>query len=123
MKILSIIFNIMREFIKDFIKILKIEKGLADNSLLSYNRDLVKYHSFMLKRQRLDDITLVKERNLRAYVRFLNAENMSANSIKRAISCIRTYHNFYYRKVKLIATLFYLLIHPKLQKNFPAYSQ
>jgi len=60
----------MREFIKEFLKILKVEKGLANNSLLSYERDLVKYHSFIFNRQRLDDITLVKERNLRAYVRF-----------------------------------------------------
>lgn len=84
----------MREFIKEFLKVLKIEKGLAKNSLQSYKRDLIKYHLFIQKRQRLEDIAKVKERNLRAYVRFLNAENMSANSIKRAISCIRTYHKF-----------------------------
>ena len=110
----------MREFIKEFIKILKIEKGLADNSLLSYNRDLVKYHSFMLKRQRLDDITLVKERNLRAYVRFLNAENMSANSIKRAISCIRTYHNFLLSEGKIDSNPVLSIDTPKVAKKLPS---
>jgi len=84
----------MREFIQSFLKVLEVEKGLANNSLLSYKRDLVKYHLFIENRQRLDDITKVTQRNLRAYVRFLNAESISANSIKRALSCIRTYHKF-----------------------------
>ena len=111
----------MREFIKDFIKILKIEKGLADNSLSSYKRDLVKYHSFMLRRQRLDDIALVKERNLRAYVRVLNAENMSANSIKRAISCIRTYHNFLLSEGRIDNNPVLSIDTPKVAKNSQAY--
>ena len=84
----------MREFTDSFLKVLEVEKGLAENSLLSYNRDLAKYHLFIENRQRLDDITKVTQRNLRAYVRYLNADNISANSIKRALSCIRTYHKF-----------------------------
>jgi integrase/recombinase XerD len=84
----------MREFTQSFLRVIEVEKGLAPNSLLSYKRDLVKYHLFIQNRQRLDDITKVTQRNLRAYVRYLNAENISANSIKRALSCIRTYHKF-----------------------------
>ena len=84
----------MIQFSKDFLKILKIEKGLAENSILSYKRDLAKYHAFIENRQRIDNIANVSQRNLRAYVRYLNAENISPNSIKRAISCIRNYHQF-----------------------------
>lgn len=84
----------MIEYSKAFLEMLRVEKGLADDTLHAYKRDLVKYHLFIENRQRLDDITKVKQRNLRAYVRYLNAENLSANSIKRAISCIRTYHKF-----------------------------
>ena len=109
----------MREFIKEFLKVLKIEKGLADNSLQSYKRDLIKYHSFIQKRQRLEDIVLVKERNLRAYVRFLNAENMSANSIKRAISCIRTYHKFLMSEGKMDHNPVLSIDTPKVAKKLP----
>ena len=110
----------MREFIKEFLKVLKIEKGLADNSLQSYKRDLIKYHSFIQKRQRLEDIILVKERNLRAYVRFLNAENMSANSIKRAISCIRTYHKFLMSEGKMDHNPVLSIDTPKVAKKLPS---
>ena len=75
----------MIQFSTDFLKVLKIEKGLAENSILSYKRDLVKYHAFISNRQRIDDITNVTQRNLRAYVRFLNAENISPNSIKLSL--------------------------------------
>ena len=109
----------MREFIKDFLKILKVEKCLDNNSLLSYERDLVKYHSFIFNRQRLDDITLVKERNLRAYVRFLNAEKMSANSIKRAISCIRTYHKFLLSEGSMDYNPVLSIDTPKVAKKLP----
>jgi len=110
----------MREFIKEFLKVLKIEKGLADNSLQSYKRDLIKYHLFIQKRQRLEDIVLVKERNLRAYVRFLNAENMSANSIKRAISCIRTYHKFLMSEGKMDHNPVLSIDTPKVAKKLPS---
>ena len=109
----------MREFIKEFLKVLKIEKGLAKNSLQSYKRDLIKYHLFIQKRQRLEDIAKVKERNLRAYVRFLNAENMSANSIKRAISCIRTYHKFLLTEGKMDHNPVLSIDTPKVAKKLP----
>jgi|TARA_B100001094_G_scaffold83597_1_gene79943 integrase/recombinase XerD len=109
----------MREFIKEFLKVLKIEKGLAKNSLQSYKRDLIKYHLFIQKRQRLEDIAKVKERNLRAYVRFLNAENMSANSIKRAISCIRTYHKFLLSEGKMDHNPVLSIDTPKVAKKLP----
>ena len=109
----------MREFIKEFLKVLKIEKGLAKNSLQSYKRDLIKYHLFIQKRQRLEDIVKVKERNLRAYVRFLNAENMSANSIKRAISCIRTYHKFLLSEGKMDHNPVLSIDTPKVAKKLP----
>ena len=54
----------MKEFIDEFINYLAVERGLADNTLLAYRRDLNKYSVFMGKRGikeaqkvRRDDIT------------------------------------------------------------------
>ena len=110
----------MIQFSTDFLKVLKIEKGLAENSILSYKRDLAKYHSFISNRQRIDDITNVTQRNLRAYVRFLNAENISPNSIKRAISCIRNYHQFLVSEGKMDFNPVLQIDTPKVARKLPS---
>lgn len=110
----------MIQFSTDFLKVLKIEKGLAENSILSYKRDLAKYHAFISNRQRIDDITNVTQRNLRAYVRFLNAENISPNSIKRAISCIRNYHQFLVSEGKMDFNPVLQIDTPKVARKLPS---
>ena len=110
----------MREFAQSFLRVLEVEKGLAANSLLSYKRDLVKYHLFIQNRQRLDDITKVTQRNLRAYVRYLNAENISANSIKRALSCIRTYHKFLVSEGKMDHNPALQIDTPRVARKLPS---
>ena len=109
----------MIQFSKDFLKILKIEKGLAENSILSYKIDLAKYHAFIENRQRIDNIANVSQRNLRAYVRYLNAENISPNSIKRAISCIRNYHQFLVSEGKMDNNPALQIDTPKVARKLP----
>ena len=109
----------MIQFSKDFLKILKIEKGLAENSILSYKRELAKYHAFIENRQRIDNIANVSQRNLRAYVRYLNAENISPNSIKRAISCIRNYHQFLVSEGKMDNNPALQIDTPKVVRKLP----
>ena len=109
----------MREFIREFLELLRVERGLANNSILSYKRDLKKYHLFIEKRQRLDDITKVTQRNLRAYVRYLNAEKISANSIKRAISCIRTYHKYLASEGKMSNNPVLQIDTPRVPRKLP----
>ena len=110
----------MIQFSTDFLKVLKIEKGLAENSILSYKRDLAKYHAFISNRQRIDDISQVTQRNLRAYVRFLNAENISPNSIKRAISCIRNYHQFLVSEGKMDFNPVLQIDTPRVARKLPS---
>ena len=90
----------MKEYIKDYMGLLKT-KGFADNSWKAYKRDLVKYHRYLESTYKLEDVKAVTLGNIRAYIRYLNDRGMSANSVKRAISSIRTYHK-YLAKEKII---------------------
>lgn len=98
---------------------LEVERGLAKNSLESYSRDLMQYHKFLENRIKLKTVCDVTSRNLRAYVRFLSAENMAPNSIKRSISCIRTYHNYLISESKMKINPAELLNTPKVPKKLP----
>ena len=83
----------MKEFVKDYMFMLKA-KGFALNSVQAYERDLVQYHNYLESTYKLKNIQEVTRGNIRAYVRHLNDRGLSANSVKRAISSIRTYHNW-----------------------------
>jgi len=90
----------MKEYIKDYMGMLTA-KGFAKNSWEAYKRDLVQYHRYLESTYKLEDVKEVTLGNIRAYIRYLNDRGMSANSVKRAISSIRTYHK-YLAKEKII---------------------
>ena len=84
----------MKNFLQDYITMLKVERNLAQNSIESYSIDLNQYHCFIESNLHLTTIRNVTLGHIRSYIRHLNDKGLSANSIKRAVSSIRTYHNF-----------------------------
>ena len=84
----------MEHFLEKYKIKLKVSSGKSENTLDSYFRDLNQYHSFLDTKLKIKSIKNVTLGNIRSYIRFLNDRGMSANSIKRAISSIRNYHNY-----------------------------
>ena len=83
----------MEHFIDQYMNKLKSERRKSINTLMSYKRDLNKYHDYLHDELNIKSIISVTLGNIRSYVRHLNDNGMSANSIKRAISSIRVYHS------------------------------
>ena len=109
----------MEQFISEYMTMLKVERTLAQNTLESYQRDLNQYHSFLkddLKIKSIRDVTLG---HIRTYVRHLSDKSMAANSVKRAISTIRTYHNFLLAEDKIKDNPAQLLDAPKIPQKLP----
>ena len=84
----------MNKYIEEYLSILKVERNLAYNSLDSYRRDLKKYRHFVKEILNISSISDVSLGHIRSYIRHLNDNGLSANSVKRNISSIRTFHNF-----------------------------
>ena len=84
----------MNKYIEEYLSILKVERNLAYNSLDSYRRDLKKYRHFVKETLNISSISDVSLGHIRSYIRHLNDNGLSANSVKRNISSIRTFHNF-----------------------------
>ena len=109
----------MEQFIQDYMTMLKVERNLARNSLESYKRDLTQYHQFLesgLNSKTIKNVTLG---HIRSYIRQLNDRGMAANSIKRAVSSIRTYHNFLVAEGHMQDNPAQLLDTPKVPKKLP----
>ena len=98
---------------------LKVERTLAKNTLESYQRDLNQYHSFLKDDLKIKSIRNVTLGHIRTYVRHLSDKSMAANSVKRAISTIRTYHNFLLAEGKMKDNPAQLLDTPKIPQKLP----
>jgi len=109
----------MEHYINQYMNKLKGERRKSINTLLSYNRDLKQYHDYLYNELNIKSIINVTLGNIRSYVRHLNDKGMSANSIKRAISSIRVYHNYIADKGFMKDNPAYLLEIPKVPRKLP----
>ena len=98
---------------------LKVERNLARNSLESYERDLIQYHDFLRKKLKLKSILDVTLGHIRSYIRNMNDKGLAANSVKRAVSSIRTYHNFLSAEGHMQNNPAQLLDTPKVSQKLP----
>jgi integrase/recombinase XerD len=78
------------ELIKKFLIYLAVEKGLAKNTLESYERDLRKYFHFM-KAKSVDDISRT---DIMSFQTRLSVEGIATPSAARSLSAIRGFHKY-----------------------------
>ena len=109
----------MEQFIGEYMTMLKVERTLARNTLESYQRDLNQYHSFLKDDIKIKSIRNVTLGHIRTYVRYLSDKAMAASSVKRAISTIRTYHNFLLAEGRMKDNPAQLLEAPKIPQKLP----
>ena len=81
-----------RDLTKEYLSYLKVEKGLAINSLSSYKRDLAKLKAWADKNG-FDLLTLTRQ-DLREWLIDLGQTKLSENSKRRMISAMRGFYKF-----------------------------
>ena len=81
-----------RDLIREYLSYCRVEKGLAANSIASYESDLDKLRVWASKNG-LDLLTLTR-RDLREWLIDLGAEKLSENSKRRLISAVRGFYKF-----------------------------
>lgn len=88
----------MDTHVKDFIHFLIVEKGLADNTILSYERDLKSYIKFLMEKERITSFQEVKRIHIVHFLGFLKEQGKSTRTIARHIASIRSFHQFLLRE-------------------------
>jgi integrase/recombinase XerD len=83
---------VSRDLVKEYLSYLKVEKGLAANSLDSYQRDLAKLKAWSDKNN-FDLLTLTRQ-DLREWLIDLGRTSLSENSKRRIISAMRGFYKF-----------------------------
>jgi integrase/recombinase XerD len=82
--------------IKTFLDFCRIEKGLAQNSMEAYTRDLDRFGAYIANKGATSEIPDAEE--VRAYVDSMNADGLSSRSIARHTTTIRNFYQFLLRE-------------------------
>jgi len=92
----------MRALLMKYLDYLFIERGMAQNTLESYSRDLHRYLAFVQTNRKISDIDNVTPEIVVDYLTKLREEGLAANSMNRALAALRGFYKYLLRE-KVIA--------------------
>ena len=108
----------MKDLINKFIDYLSIERGLANNTLSSYRRDLNKYVNHLQSRH-INSISGLKRDDIKDYLLLLKDKNMASSSISRNLVAIKVFHRFLVAEGLAKEDVASILDSPKTWKKLP----
>lgn len=79
---------------RQYLYFLKLEKGLSQNSLISYQNDLKRYFFYLGHDLKIRDLSGVTLKHIEDYLAALFAMKLSVSTLARNISSIRGFHQF-----------------------------
>lgn len=88
----------MNDHLQDFIHYLMIEKGLARNTIMSYERDLRSYILFIEQKMMKQSMNEIERVHIVQFLAQLKDDGKSAKTIARHIASIRSFHQFALRE-------------------------
>ncbi|HHU20293.1 MAG TPA: site-specific tyrosine recombinase XerD [Bacilli bacterium] len=84
----------MKFAIEDFIHYIQIERGLADNTLEAYRRDLTKYLNYLHDVGQINSWQVVDHTVITHFLYHMNDQGAKSTTIARTISTLRKFHQF-----------------------------
>ncbi|MGI6112828.1 MAG: site-specific tyrosine recombinase XerD [Mahellales bacterium] len=110
----------MDKYLKEFMGYLINQKGVSENTLDSYTRDLKQYIIF-LKKQQLSQLKQITKATIISYILFLQKKGNRTTTVSRKLSSIRSFHRFLLYKRYLDQDPTQDLESPKIERRFPNY--
>lgn len=80
--------------LKRYLQFVKIEKGLSENSVLSYRNDLERYLKFVADDLRIGSLGGISVNHIENYLIELTEMGLSVSTVARNISSVRSFHEF-----------------------------
>lgn len=105
-------------WIDEFLAYLLCERGLANNTIESYGRDLTQFEEFINDTYGME-LEEVNEDTILSYLKFLKDHGKANSSISRTISAIRGFYAFTYREGLMEHDPATNIASPKQEKSLP----
>lgn len=108
----------MVDYLDDYISYLKIERGLAENTISSYRRDIQQFIDFM-KEEKINSLNQVDRFDLLNFLQVLKEEGKSSNTIIRMVSSLRKFFDFCFQEKWIDQDPMLHIDTPKKAKSLP----
>ncbi len=108
----------MKKYLDGFLEYLKFEKGLSENTLEAYGRDLSKFLAY-LKQRKIENPIDVKRSDILAFVGQLLDEGAAFSSSARHLSSIKSFFRFLIIEGHIAANPADNLESPKIRRKLP----
>jgi integrase/recombinase XerD len=103
--------------VQAFLLHLASERGLADNSLLAYRRDLESIDGFLAARRKT--LACARANDLRAYLQDQTRRGQSTRTVARRLAAIRSFLRFQMTEGRDVSPILQQLERPKPQRSLP----
>src|SRR5215210_4651485 len=107
--------------IEAFLDYLRFEKRYSQHTLLSYQNDLEQFFAFSLSQFNEAAVEKITATYIRSWLAELKAANISAKSINRKISALKSFFKFMIKQGVIQQTPMATVVSPKISKRLPAF--
>ena len=108
----------MESLVDEFLRHLRIERGLADNTVIAYGRDLVEFSDFLARSGGVS-IECVQQNQIRDFDSSLLAGGLKTSSRARKISTVKSFYKFLFVEGKIAANPASTIRAPKTTLRLP----
>ncbi|MBU8789781.1 site-specific tyrosine recombinase XerD [Oceanobacillus caeni] len=109
----------LNDALEDYFHFLQIERGLSENTLKSYRRDLKDYTNFLVKKLEVKSWNSVTRIEIIHFLYALKDGGKSTSTISRHISSIRSFHQFLVREKVVNQDVSLHIETPKKERKLP----
>ena len=107
----------MKQEMDDFLEFIKIEKGLSENTYISYKNDLDIYYEYLVA-NKIFDINNVKSKDIINFIEKYK-DNNKTTTIAHKLTVIKSLHSYLYETKKIKENVAENIKRPKLKKVLP----
>ncbi len=108
----------MRELIETFLNYLSVERGLSNNTISAYRRDLNLYTDFLVKNN-IGALSKTTKNDIVNFMFLQKDQGLNVNSISRRLTAVRIFYRFLVREKILKTDPSSLVDSPKTWKKIP----
>lgn len=109
----------LKDILETYTYYLRIERGLSENSIKSYQRDLKQYLNY-LNESGIEDLDQVDRYIILSFLQAQREQGKSSNSVVRMVSSLRKFHQYLAQEKICKLDPMKLIDTPKKSKKLPA---